>query len=155
LRGREAEGEAVGHLAELAIQVLDDFLIALLFGFAVVPVFLRDEEKSVVGGADEAEEAESGDCGGVLDAGHLGKNPFDLARGLIGALNRSRVRELQMEEHVASSGRKLVGSFALKNQAPAPKAIKSTNVTALLRSNAPDHSIALSAASLGERPSSM
>ncbi len=99
--GEKREGDAFGNFAEIAIDVLLDLLELFIAGFALVPRLQSDEEEGVVAGADEAEQAETDDAGGVLDARGVGENVFDFARDFIGALKRSGIRQLQVDVEVA------------------------------------------------------
>ena len=78
-----------------------DSVVAGLRSLAFFPWLQRDEEERAVGGVDAAQHAVAHDRADVLNAGRVHDDLFDFARGLRGALQRRRIRQLQAGIEVA------------------------------------------------------
>src|SRR6202041_2478633 len=98
---REAESGALRKLAELLVQACLDLLILFRPGCAVTPGLKRDKKEAVVSSPHKAEQAKANNTRGVFDAWRVGEDFLNLSRRRAGALQRSRVRKVHVDVHVA------------------------------------------------------
>src|SRR4029077_14004310 len=98
---RETEDSSLRQTAEFLVQARFDLLILFRAGFTVAPGLQSDKIEGVVSGPDKAEQAEADDAREVLDAGRAGENLLNLFRCRCRSLQRSRIRELHVDEEVA------------------------------------------------------
>src|ERR1700758_4559761 len=97
----EAENGPLRKLAQLLVHARLDFLILLRSGIAVTPWLQSDEKEAVVTCLDKAQQAEANNAGRVLDAWGVGEDLLNLSPRCAGALQRSRVRKLHVDEEIA------------------------------------------------------
>src|SRR4029077_6785020 len=100
-RGRKAERKGGWQPAQGPVDASLDGLILLGTRLALVPGLEGDKEEGVVAGAYVAEQAEADDAGRVSDARHIGEDLLNLTRHGAGALQRSRIRKLHVDEGIA------------------------------------------------------
>ena len=100
-RWREGKRDAFTETGEIFIQSRLDRVILFLRLRSFAPRLESDKEKRVVGVRDQAQQTKADDAGGVLHAGCFAQKIFDLLTDLVGALERSRVGQLQRQKNVA------------------------------------------------------
>ena len=79
-RRRETEDGSLRKPAEFLVEVRLDLLKLFRAGSAVAPGLQSDEIEGVVTGPDKAEQAETGNARGVLDAGRSCEDLLNLSR---------------------------------------------------------------------------
>src|SRR4029077_8586278 len=100
-RRREAESGSLRKSAELLVQALLDFLKLFRSCFAATPGLQRNEKETIVSSPHKAEQAEANNTRGVFDAWRVGEDLLNLPRRCAGALQRSRIRKVHVDVHVA------------------------------------------------------
>ena len=87
--------------AKLLDDVAADGSVLFVRSLSLVPRFFSNKEESAVSGLHAAQQAEADDRGAALHTGRLQNDFFDLAGGVAGALQRSRIGKLQCDKDVA------------------------------------------------------
>ena len=100
-RRRKTEGDSLGQLTQLAIKMRLNGLKLLGSRGAIVPRIEGDDEKCVVTGTNETQQAEAHGCGRVMNPRRIQNNFFDLCRHCGGPFERRSVWQLKIDVSVA------------------------------------------------------
>ena len=100
-RRRKGKRHGTGERGKLGVQAVGEYVGGQPVWIAIPPRREGDEEKSVVGGLDSGEQAESHHGVVTLNPGCLGENFLDFLAGLIGALKGGGWRQLDVQEEIA------------------------------------------------------
>ena len=93
-RWRKGERNPVGKTGQLFVYMQLDCLILLLRLLSFLPRLQGNEKEGAISSLNDAKKAETDYSRSVFDTRSLLKNLFDLARSLVGAIERSGVGQL-------------------------------------------------------------